>query len=799
MRNFYPSQRRFTFFIFLMLLAGSCKTVKPSESLQIATFNTFLRSPLMYCLQSPENLPDCLIHYEEVPEANAVAIATEILAGDYDIIAFNEVFGEDARKILVDRLSGKYPHFVSKIDEELLAGEILIDTSLMEGGTFEVDGDFLKIKDLLGGSLHTFKVKTAAPGQTPGTFLVKLNAEDSGLMIFSRFPFIDLPNNAFKWDSGELDGTTDQVAFTRFSSFADSDALAAKGAGLVRIQNPVNNTIYNVVFTHTQADYPPDDLYPEIRVKQLAEIRQMLEVTLGKDDLVRAHIFVMGDINIDGEGGVLDPGVSGGEAEWGAVFGTPGEFYFDVLTDSWAATGSKVDTGWTHPAGEGERLDYMLVNKNLLEQQFCVQHVTRAYIANSDHLLVKADYNTAAMHCHPRTAMNNPPTDEYIVGPTEIKNKGNVQWVFYDFGKPVTVSIAVDPESRWNPTTQEGVRFELYDPRDLSKPIDQYLTDTTIMKEVTDICERDYSINGQKHFERCDEVIGIKYVVPETFYIKVFSDNPDWTGDYDLLVHKHGCQSPADACVIKAAKPYELDEFKVGQPLNAEDRAWFKLDIVEEADSGMPQAVRIYTKGTPEGLYTDAFSTQANPTVEFDPFPKSFSSNTINNEGSHDGTANWFYTVTRNDISTGNTLEVAWETNLTILYGNEMVEAYPNATPMILKCLDETNPELGSDEIELRIGVDGGPLVTKFIKEYECNDGDVSFSVAAQVGVIRFVQEVRVQVVEEDDSSADDLSNTHTINTLDPADAEQRLGSRTFGFSGGKYRFDWNLSHTLNR
>src|SRR5262245_36588033 len=86
-----PANRSWTVGFVALLLLGGCQSI-PNESVKIATFNTFLRSPQMYCLASPENFLDCIVQYDGVPEANAVPIAIELLQGDYDIVALNEVF-----------------------------------------------------------------------------------------------------------------------------------------------------------------------------------------------------------------------------------------------------------------------------------------------------------------------------------------------------------------------------------------------------------------------------------------------------------------------------------------------------------------------------------------------------------------------------------------------------------------------------------------------------------------------------------------------------------------------------------
>ncbi len=71
-------------------------------------------------------------------------IADRVLASGYDFVVFNEAFDEDIREILIRRLRDTFPHFVSALG-------------------------------------------------TPQPIL-----EDSGLMLFSRFPFAPLPDPAYQ-------------------------------------------------------------------------------------------------------------------------------------------------------------------------------------------------------------------------------------------------------------------------------------------------------------------------------------------------------------------------------------------------------------------------------------------------------------------------------------------------------------------------------------------------------------------------------------------------------------------------
>ena len=53
------------------------------------------------------------------------------------------------------------------------------------------------------------------------------------------------------------------------------DCFSAKGAALVRLRHLPSGRIYNVVFSHTQADYPKDnEFFDAERGAQFADIQQ---------------------------------------------------------------------------------------------------------------------------------------------------------------------------------------------------------------------------------------------------------------------------------------------------------------------------------------------------------------------------------------------------------------------------------------------------------------------------------------------------------------------------------------------
>lgn len=64
--------------------------------------------------------------------------------------------------------------------------------------------------------------------------------EDSGLMLFSKSPFLPLPGGG-------------NYMYQAFPNAAGSDSKAAKEVGIVRLSGPLNST--TIAFTHLQASY----------------------------------------------------------------------------------------------------------------------------------------------------------------------------------------------------------------------------------------------------------------------------------------------------------------------------------------------------------------------------------------------------------------------------------------------------------------------------------------------------------------------------------------------------------------
>jgi endonuclease/exonuclease/phosphatase family metal-dependent hydrolase len=488
-------------------------------------------------------------------EDRAIEIALGVLRADPDVIVFNEVFSEIARDELVNQLSPVYPHYVSLISAE----PPLEDVTL---------GFFDDLVDVIPGDLLSYAVEPL----------------DSGLMLFSRFPLMNMPPNArndaicmdqlcrLEGNSGGSFFIDDKIAFVRYDEWGGLDGLASKGAAMVKLDTPGQPTF--VVFTHMQAD--EGDVYAIERADQYRDMRDLLKNTLTVAELKGAPVYVAGDLN-----------TPGGSGEWGNRFDP--DYFFEnpffacgnsrpcepdgnghVLVDAWGFETSPTDPGKT--SSGGNRLDYVL--HGLGNGRLCMEHIRIPWevadggeIWYSDHKPVLADMNVAGRWCSAnRLAPNanyrpaefvfggtdcddndpaNPCDQDKWFGPTDgagIMAPGGYQWFVID--QPGSYSVSISSSS---------VEFDIYHHTDLSRPLLPYDKD-----------EGEY---------------GLPFAMPDPpYYIRTFAVNggqPDRTlagVDYTLSVHQHLCREPLDACFL----PPQYDV-----PYNWPDQSQGIADVME--------------------------------------------------------------------------------------------------------------------------------------------------------------------------------------------------------------------------
>ncbi len=681
-------------------------------------------------------------------------IADRILASTYDVIALNEVFDEEARDTFVAELKGTFPHYVSYLGDDAVG------------------------------------------------------SEDSGLMIFSRFPFVALPSTTHKAEEDDVDARSDgvdwkQVAFIEYDADVFPDNWAAKGAALVRIRNPHTQRIYTVAFTHLQASYPEDeeDLEEWIepinaRRSQLDDARDVIMDTLGAPLFAKEDTFLIGDLNVDGD--LQDPDIGGVNCcrpnlyEWVERFGTSGRFFTDSLQDAWAVEHPIEDRGLTNyyhwgPAfapETGARLDYILRNRTATppSRSLCIQHLTLAHNmrrgapytesglgmagirALSDHIGLNADINRWAPHCNPMEARENPPFDSFLDG--TVTYPGSMQW--YRFDTPGTYAFYM---------VSTGFEYRIYQAKDLSTPTPQYHNETTTI----------YVDN--------EPFTGQKFHLPDPpFYVRAYHPDRTASGDYALIAHRHDCSSQEEAGVLRACDP--VHHTLPPTPINADDTAWFEL-LPEVADSGLPQnAVFVVDQFAGEDFELEVRAADGKTVIASDEMaevePDTPGSYRLRIERREIGGKKIYLLVKRTNLA-ATSFRIRWETNLTIMHGT--LAGIAGSSQLHLYCVEETDT-IGIDEVYLTVTVDG----TKVVNDVYLGDFDdgVYETLEHLIPVSRFLEGVVVTLREEDGGANGDDDYLVTGITGLPPDATQHLGtSTTISGSGGKYLFVHNRSRNL--
>ncbi|MDH3380164.1 MAG: hypothetical protein OEQ39_24850, partial [Gammaproteobacteria bacterium] len=671
--------------------------------------NTALLPPLAKCGLDPL----CLGELAFVTSKDAENIALALKQSGFDVVSLNEVFDQN-------------------------------------------DEGKEKIKSVLADSPYQFWVKYV------DVFGGGIN-EDSGLMLFSKFPFELIPSKNYtpKPDNETSYGNdSNRVVFDKFQDCTGHDCKSDKGVLYVRLKHSGNSRLIHLFVTHLQASYSDSEknIDADIRCKQVMAITP-LDCTGPYYDVNNTPVYswnswnamskyisslpipetfasfsndqwilLLGDFNIDGVGAVSDEQypnstdptlIKSGPAEHqntvGALLNAKPEL---PLFDAWTTTTSERDLGLT--TGE-ERLDYIVASRRtnpIKNESLCVQHIWNppALEALSDHRAVAADINLVAPQCSPRSALRVPDTSMGIqIGGQKtkiaenfeatIRFPGGMQWWRLD--EPGTYSIAV--ESFGN-----DLKIELYEASDLSHPLagDYLLEKTEITK-----C-KNYGSSRQPNFDDCVISGAQSYVLPMApIYVRAFFPDRDATGDYSIAFYRHGCSSAEDFCELLPNASYEF-EFVSGQPLNADDAAWFRVRLREDFTHGEgSQNLRFVAGLSPSeaspGVEMSLTDEQGVPAAQWAP-NEAYSyqwpahpglvAEAVDTQPTFTVTpyfSPWFLRVRRLDTKLPSIRpRVTWQSDLTLVGGSSV-----GATKAWLKCDDETGwgigGEVGSDHIKL--------------------------------------------------------------------------------------------------
>jgi endonuclease/exonuclease/phosphatase family metal-dependent hydrolase len=404
---------------FLAVPAGVAHAFPDRDTYRVITYNTQLRGGI---------IDDQA--YGIRNDTRATAIADRILAGEtgdgpYDVVVLNEVFDEMARDILVNKLKRAFPHYVSKLDRPLIP-------------------------------------------------------DDSGLMLFSRYPIEPVPNSGAECFETDASGNC-RVAFHNYdASHGLAEAFAAKGIGFVKINNPRSDQAGHVYFTHMQAEDDPDS--KAARAAQVAEALTFINSWSGASS--GADVIVAGDLNIPG-----------GTIEHMQLVLGPQGFASLGLFDTWFRHMPATDPGRTFDrdrnniAGAGggtggQRLDYVLYRPSV-DGTACVQHLTverhfrgtftkpdpapmgsKIVTQLSDHFPLAANLGKPQVQCSPVNPVT--PTEGATLDPPDGEHARFMDWAggfhWFRYTTPGTYSFSVQNHNL------DNMVIDVFDATDLPRP-----------------------------------------------------------------------------------------------------------------------------------------------------------------------------------------------------------------------------------------------------------------------------------------------------------------------------------------
>jgi endonuclease/exonuclease/phosphatase family metal-dependent hydrolase len=736
-------------------------TTTNGDSVRMVTFNTRLL---------PEFLDDfCCV---EDNEWRAERYAEAIKKAGYDIVVLNEAFDEDARDALVEQLKYEFPSYVEKIDYA---------------------GDF-PFPDL----------------------------EDSGLMMFSRFPFEPLPSDAYIGSQNPLFGKVtasnlgndwgDQVATVVYeeSECCSYDCRSAKGAALVRVRNTATGRPLNIAFTHTQASYGDGDCQCEVdaRESQLKKIKDMILGSLG-NDFDTQDTFLFGDLNIDGDQANLDydyshnDGYEAGNActshclwEWMVRFGSPGAFFHDQMVDSWAFLQSPKQGGlydWNFDRGRTqglplatERLDYVLWHAG---ERTAIQHLTREEPLRqtsgywlSDHVGICADFNLWSEYCNPLEA-RVPAMNTLIPG--NIAHPGSMQWFRID--EKGTYLFA---------TVGAGIQYDVYEQLDLTTPASSYYDETG-----------DIKIPGAVPIT----LEGARYCLPEPpFYIRVYHQDRQQTAQYKFAAHKANGASMDDAIALLPSDDWYEYVMPAWTAINEDDVVWFEFHI-EKTTTGQLQHLRFRVVGDYSLDNADIQvramdgTTVLNEATVVEPDPDAPSEmpnrKRLIIERTDDGLeeGRYYLCVERQQVEPLGFF-IGWDTDLTVLHG----QGVPGAGPFMMFCNQETDAGIDDlDEIYMWVEADGVAIIPFENRVYMGQfDDDYPATFEGIIPIIRFVSNVKLTLRDSELGEpwygGPDYFD-YSIGALprNQREAFYQSMSAVDEDEAGEYTISYNLSRTL--
>jgi endonuclease/exonuclease/phosphatase family metal-dependent hydrolase len=756
-----------------------------TRRLRVLTYNVQFRSWGMEA-----GAQGSLTPYTSV-ETRAKHICDRILAArePWDVLCFNEVFDEDGRDELERRLRTTYPNYVLKADADDRAA-----------GVLEVVGG-LAIR--IGGAIWGL-----ALGLLGGVTLLGSRWEDSGLMLFSKFPFtsVRIPDEVADLGGFPSGITIPNVAYVPYEEATGADENAAKGVVYAQLQLPDEST-FNLMISHTQAD-PTDDTGKNaaVRKTQFSTAMSLLDTMLTTNPATQEVLFC-GDFNVQG---MAD--ANGARPEWKDLMDTPGSPLTDLLQDAWTfeQCPGRLTLGATPLPDEcdpgvtahRQRLDYVLRTRpypgRMVAQHIRIAHDV-AQGSSSSPTAYTSDHLPLSIDLHEKKPFNTPLTAEkltFTVSSPENRSTGTLrdgQMHWYRIDDPGGYGLGMVNGAA-------KVFFAVYTKDDMSESYEPFTRITTPpTKEAPPVTR--YSL------------------AQRPFFVRVWLRPGVTNANYELYSRRFVGTSKDDAIPLLRSWP-QRGEARVGAYHSENmpetgpddfDSVWFTA-LLDRTRTGVSSFTSTVTLRDIEGelfglvIYRDDGAGGLELIEE-----RSSGDDPIVVTFPHARAGRLYILVRREEPEPrpfqAKSFTVLLETNVCYLYSNG-TERGGRAIggDARLMCLDETDgflgSEWGSDDIQINVGVNGQNAA------HIPNSDDLEFDDDTRRDIvmptIAYTNDAVFELVELDDFSVDDRASVSIPMLPAAATAAKQVitysgpnmrGIYEIGFGDGRYQLEITVSH----
>jgi len=684
--------------------------------LRVLSFNTHLVSEIFYGVASAVLDINGNNSYFE-----ATRIGNAILSEDFDVLVLTEVFDEGARDRLIELLAPQYPFYAGQLEHDLPDVE-----------------------------------------------------EDAGIIIFSRFQFVDVPGEHNEGELVHFNNITigdwrQHVGTHIYNDCFGIDCMAAKGFLHVRVAAPSGT--YDIIGTHMQSDIPTEPIAAEVvRVHQLGELHDYLVSNLSSrlDNAARGPVIVAGDLNIDGSISAFPdatsletPSTMLIESEYGLTLWRG--FDGSMLYDAWRTTADR-DRGATIVTDGEQRLDYFLINGG-------------GFFANGGSPRQTSAMNGRIMYPQwVRTTMRDVGSDHDAVA-LEI-GPGSTFGAAWN-AEPVTLSLFSKVISFDQDGSNHWFKLPLSGTYSIGLP--QAATDAGVVFDVFPEDDLGRRLGPSRLFEDTFDV-DFKYRTYSTgskpAYVRVYAPLGDVTGNAPIVIKRHDCATRSTACVLKPGAP-PLDVNVEGNPLLTE--GWFRLQT--SPTSAGPHNVELDVTTPAEVTLQHHLGGPSNPGASetFDFTSMFFVALPV--------PANDFAELLVRPMVSGAEYRIWWTTDVTLLRSRDnrsyLISAY---------VAGETGVDFGgSDEVGLEAFADSLSFATTYN-----DDVDTSETVSFQLAPVGFRTSLDLHAKEYVNANGGDVDNhgSLSIPALDRS-IEELLGQKSrLQADGLKLDFSYTLTHS---